>query len=159
MKTKLFERLVTKFSIKVNELAKYLGISKASVYNYRNLDEFSKIPNDKQYKIFFLFGKETEEDLELLLDENDKNSLKNIAERINGILEDTLGKRTSFDVPTKNIYNDINSLPNLDELSKKMVMERILGVLRKIDNLEIKAFLDYLDIYNSHLLGRRDKYE
>lgn len=159
MKTKLFERLVTKFSIKVNELAKYLGISKASVYNYRNLDEFSKIPNDKQYKIFFLFGKETEEDLELLLDENDKNSLKNIAERINGILEDTAGKRTSFYVPTKNIYNDINSLPNLDELSKKMVMERILGVLRKIDNLEIKAFLDYLDIYNSHLLGRRDKYE
>ena len=35
MTTKLFERLVTKFSIKVNDLAKYLEISKATIYNYR----------------------------------------------------------------------------------------------------------------------------
>ncbi len=37
MTTKLFERLVTKFSIKANDLAKYLDISKATIYNYRNL--------------------------------------------------------------------------------------------------------------------------
>ena len=42
MTTKLFERLVTKFSIKVNDLAKYLEISKATIYNYRNLDDFHK---------------------------------------------------------------------------------------------------------------------
>ena len=53
MTTKLFERLVTKFSIKVNDLAKYLEISKATIYNYRNLDDFSDIPNDKQMKIFY----------------------------------------------------------------------------------------------------------
>ena len=41
MTTKLFERLVTKFSIKVNDLAKYLEISKATIYNYRNLEKFS----------------------------------------------------------------------------------------------------------------------
>ena len=43
MTTKLFERLVTKFSIKVNDLAKYLEISKATIYNYRNLDDFGDI--------------------------------------------------------------------------------------------------------------------
>ena len=39
MTTKLFERLVTKFSIKVTDLIKYLEISKATIYNYRNLRE------------------------------------------------------------------------------------------------------------------------
>ena len=47
MTTKLFERLVTKFSIKVNDLAKYLEISKATIYNYRNLEKFSDIPSDQ----------------------------------------------------------------------------------------------------------------
>ena len=56
MTTKLFERLVTKFSIKVADLIKYLEISKATIYNYRNLENFSDIPKDKQYKIFYLFG-------------------------------------------------------------------------------------------------------
>jgi hypothetical protein len=64
MTTKLFERLVTKFSIKVSDLIKYLEISKATIYNYRNLENFSDIPKDKQIKIFYLFGKETEEELE-----------------------------------------------------------------------------------------------
>ena len=51
MYTKLFERLVTKFSIKVTDLIKYLEISKATIYNYRNLEKFSDIPKDKQLKI------------------------------------------------------------------------------------------------------------
>ena len=50
MTTKLFERLVTKFSIKVTDLIKYLEISKATIYNYRNLETFRislKISNIK----------------------------------------------------------------------------------------------------------------
>lgn len=35
MTTKLFEQLVTKFSIKVNDLAKYLEISKATIIKSR----------------------------------------------------------------------------------------------------------------------------
>ena len=38
MTTKLFERLVTKFSIKVNDLAKYLEISKAGRKRKKNLN-------------------------------------------------------------------------------------------------------------------------
>ena len=75
MYTKLFERLVTKFSIKVTDLIKYLEISKATIYNYRNLEKFSDIPKDKQLKIFYLFGKESEQELELVLDEADPDIL------------------------------------------------------------------------------------
>lgn len=85
MTTKLFERLVTKFSIKVTDLIKYLEISKATIYNYRNLENFSDIPKDKQYKIFYLFGKESEEELELVLDEADPDILAQYVNRISSI--------------------------------------------------------------------------
>ena len=90
MTTKLFERLVTKFSIKVNDLAKYLEISKATIYNYRNSDSFSDIPSDKQYKIFYLFGKENIEELELILDEPDNDILAQYVNRISSILKDSI---------------------------------------------------------------------
>ena len=87
MTTKLFERLVTKFSIKVADLIRYLEISKATIYNYRNLENFSDIPKDKQYKIFYLFGKETEEELILVLDESDPDILAKYVNRISSILK------------------------------------------------------------------------
>src|SRR5574344_1323875 len=90
MTTKLFERLVTKFSIKVNDLAKYLEISKATIYNYRNLENFSDIPSDKQYKIFYLFCKETKEELELVLDESDNDILAQYVNRISSILKGSI---------------------------------------------------------------------
>ena len=93
MTTKLFERLVTKFSIKVNDLAKYLDISKATIYNYRNLEKFDDIPKDKQIKILYLFGKETENDLELLLDESDKGILAQYVNRISSILKDSINEK------------------------------------------------------------------
>ena len=93
MTTKLFERLVTKFSIKVNDLAKYLEISKATIYNYRNLEKFSDIPSDKQYKILYLFGKETEEELELVLDESDNDILAKYVTRISNILKDSASEK------------------------------------------------------------------
>lgn len=49
MPSKVFERLVTKFSIKVADLVKYLEVSKATIYNYRNLENFADIPKDKQF--------------------------------------------------------------------------------------------------------------
>lgn len=150
MTTKLFERLVTKFSIKVNDLARYLEISKATIYNYRNLDEFSQIPNDKQYKIFYLFGKETEEELLLLLDENDKNLLKGYSDRIDLIF---LAKAESKIIPNNlpNVGIELSKLDNIDDLSKKIVMEEVSSILSKLHNIEVKSFVDYLEIYNSHL--------
>ena len=55
--TKFFEGLVAKFSINVADLIKYLEILKATIYNYRNIENFEDITNNKQYKIFNLFEK------------------------------------------------------------------------------------------------------
>lgn len=154
MQTKLFERLVTKFSIKVNDLAHYLEISKATIYNYRNLDEFSQIPNDKQYKIFYLFGKENEEELWLLLDENDKESLSKYSERIVKIFAEKAGVPKSFFIASAGIP-DFTKLDTVDELSKKVVLEKVYSILSKINNSDVKNFADYLEIYCVYLDGRR----
>ena len=106
MATKLFERLVTKFSIKVADLIKYLEISKATIYNYRNLEKFSDIPKDKQYKIFYLFGKETEEELVLVLDESDPDILAQYLNRISSILKES-------------VQGQKQSLSSIEELTKK----------------------------------------
>ena len=95
MYTKLFERLVTKFSIKVTDLIKYLEISKATIYNYRNLENFEDIPKDKQYKIFYLFGKETEEELALAASlhealEAPETTLQKISRRCDARTRETL---------------------------------------------------------------------
>ena len=100
MYTKLFERLVTKFSIRVTDLIKYLEISKATIYNYRNLEKFSDIPKDKQLKIFYLFGKESEQELELVLDEADPDILAGYLSRISSILKGSYNNK----LQTLNLY-------------------------------------------------------
>lgn len=161
---KLFERLVTKFSIKVNDLARYLEISKATVYNYRNFDDFSQIPNDKQYKIFYLFGKENIEELSRLLDENDKNVLFKYSERIDSIFQNKEEKATQDTVAIETLKKQLNDiskvlelsrndllvmkkLDHLDEISKKVVIDKISEITIDLNSLEIKNFLDYLQVY------------
>ncbi len=154
--TKLFERLVTKFSIKVNDLARYLEISKASIYNYRNLEEFSQIPNDKQYKIFYLFDKMNEVELQLLLDENDNNMLKKYSDRIDAIFAEHSAPISNISTMGKvSAIADIDKLDNLDELSKKIVLSKVSDILAKLHDIDVKGFADYLDIYNFHLDSRR----
>jgi len=161
---KLFERLVTKFSIKVNDLARYLEVSKATIYNYRNFDNFSQIPNDKQYKIFYLFGKENVEELSRLLDENDKNVLVKFSERIDSIFQDKEEKATQDTVAIETLQKRLNEtaklvelhrsdsatmkkLEHLDEISKKVIIDKISEITLEMNSLEIKNFLDYLHVY------------
>lgn len=164
VQSKLFERLVTKFSIKVNDLARYLEVSKATVYNYRNFDTFNQIPNDKQYKIFYLFGKENVDELVRLLDENDKNVLVKYSERIDSIFQDkeekashetvaieTLQKKLSEATALlevyKNQFGTIQKLEHLDEITKKVIVDKISAITLNMNSLEVKNFLDYLNIY------------
>jgi len=153
MQTKLLERLVTKFSIKVNDLAHYLEISKATIYNYRNLDEFSQIPNDKQYKIFYLFGKESENELVLLLDETDKMALAEYSERISQIFAEKA--RAPKALTGTGMPTEFAQLSTVDELSKKVVLEKVYTILSKLSNGDVKAFADYLDIYSLGIDGRK----
>jgi hypothetical protein len=164
IQSKLFERLVTKFSIKVNDLARYLEVSKATIYNYRNFDAFDQIPNDKQYKIFYLFGKENVNELSRLLDENDKNVLVKYTERIDSIFQDKEEKASHDTIAIETLQKRLNEataqlescrnitaiamkLEHLDDITKKVIIDKVSEITCEMNSLEIKNFLDYLQVY------------
>ena len=168
MTTKLFERLVTKFSIKVNDLAKYLEISKASIYNYRNLEKFSDIPSDKQYKILYLFGKETEEELELVLDESDNDILAKYVTRISNILKDSTSEKQGalqssveeLKAKVENLTHEntelkrqqliLQKFDSIDEFTKSVVLDKVAKIINGASTAEVKEFVDYLTIFETY---------
>ena len=167
MKTKLFERLVTKFSIKVNDLAKYLEISKATIYNYRNLEKFSDMPSDKQYKIFYLFGKESEEELELVLDESDNDMLTRYLSRISNILSGCVKENKGSIESAEELSAVVSGLEHenaelkrklgylekfggMDEFTLAVVLDKVAQIVGGATNAEIKEFIDYLNIFQGY---------
>ena len=167
MSTKLFERLVTKFSIKVTDLIKYLEISKATIYNYRNLDNFSDIPSDKQFKIFYLFGKETEEELQLVLDESDPDVLAQYVNRISSILKDCVQDKKQSLTSIEELTNTVERLSkenaalqrqltalqpfsDIDEFTRTVLLEKVAAIIRGANTAEVKEFIDYLDIFEKY---------
>ena len=166
MTTKLFERLVTKFSIKVADLIKYLEISKATIYNYRNLENFSDIPKDKQYKIFYLFGKETEEELVLVLDESDPDILAQYLNRISSILKgsvkeqkEALASIEELEATNERLVKEVaalqrqlqmvQGLKDIDEFTRTVLLDKVATITKGATTAEIKEFIDYLE--NSYL--------
>lgn len=167
MTTKLFERLVTKFSIKVSDLIKYLDISKATIYNYRNLEKFSDIPKDKQIKILYLFGKETEDELELVLDESDADILAQYVNRISSILKDSVQEKKESLASIEQLTNEVDRLSKenavlqrevslvqclngLDDFTKTILLDKIARITEKSSPAELKEFIDYLDIFEKY---------
>ena len=167
MTTKLFERLVTKFSIKVNDLAKYLEISKATIYNYRNLDDFSDIPNDKQMKIFYLFGKESAEELQLVLDESDSDLLAQYINRISSIFKDSVQDKKDSIASLESLTNAVNELTqenvslkrqllalskfdSVDEFTRTIILDKVANIITGSNSASIHEFLNYLDIYSAY---------
>ena len=167
MTTKLFERLVTKFSIKANDLAKYLEISKATIYNYRNLENFSDIPSDKKYKILYLFGKENEAELELLLDESDSDILARYVNRISSILKgsiqdkkesiasiesltDELDKLTQENMAMRRQLVALQKFDSLDEFTRTVILDKVAKIVDGANTAEVRQFLDYLEIFETY---------
>lgn len=167
MTTKLFERLVTKFSIKVNDLAKYLEISKATIYNYRNLDNFSDIPNDKQMKIFYLFGRETVEELEMVLDESDGDLLAQYINRISSILKDRVQDKKDSIASLEGLTNIVNELTqenislkrqlvtlskfdSVDEFTRTIILDKVASIVNGANAASVHEFLNYLEIYSAY---------
>lgn len=172
MTTKLFERLVTKFSIKVNDLAKYLEISKATIYNYRNLEKFSDIPSDKQYKICYLFGKETEQDLELVLDESDNDTLAKYVNRISSILRESVQEKNVSITSIEELTATVDKLKQenaslqrqlaclqkfsaMDDFTRAIVLDKVSQIVNGASNAEIKEFIDYLNIFEIYKSNNR----
>lgn len=167
MTTKLLERLVTKFSIKVADLIRYLEISKATIYNYRNLDKFSDIPKDKQLKILYLFGKESEEELELVLYESDAEILNKYLNRISSILAGNAGgkKEEIASMEELSLQNErllkenaslqrqlvaLKDFSGLDELSRTVILDKVARIVSGATNAELKEFVDYLNIFEAY---------
>lgn len=167
MTTKLFERLVTKFSIKVTDLIKYLEISKATIYNYRNLEMFEDIPKDKQLKIFYLFGKESEQELELVLDEADPDILAGYLNRISSILKGSVSDKlqslssmeelkeqverlTQENTELKRQVAEMEKFKGLNEFTRLVLFEKIADIIAENSAAEMKEFLDYLDIFDKY---------
>ena len=167
MTTKLFERLVTKFSIKVTDLIKYLEISKATIYNYRNLENFSDIPKDKQYKIFYLFGKDNEDELELVLDEADPDILAQYVNRISSILKDSIQSKKQAISSVEDLMDEVErlrgenetlrqqqlagqALNSLDPFTKSIILDKVGAIINGASAAEIKEFLDYIDIFEKY---------
>lgn len=167
MATKLFERLVTKFSIKVADLIKYLEISKATIYNYRNLENFSDIPKDKQYKIFYLFGKENEEELILVLDESDPDILAKYVNRISSIMKgvaqeqkESLASMEELEATVERLGKEnaalqrqlatVQRLTGVDEFTRTVLLDKVASITNGASTAEIKEFIDYLDIFEKY---------
>lgn len=167
MPSKVFERLVTKFSIKVTDLVKYLEVSKATIYNYRNLENFSDIPKDKQYKIFYLFGKENEEELELVLDESDPDILAGYVSRISSILSESIRNRkeslASVEEMTATIEKliqentglkrqvaELDKFEGVDEFTRAVLFDKLATIVEGTTPAEMKEFMDYLDIFEKY---------
>lgn len=174
MTTKLFERLVTKFSIKVTDLIKYLEISKATIYNYRNLDKFSDIPKDKQLKILYLFGKETEEELEVVLDESDAEILNRYLNRISSILADSIkGKKEEIaSLEELTLQNErllkensllqrqltaLHKFSGIDEFTRAVLFDKVSEIVVGASAAEMKEFIDYLDIFSKYRMFTESK--
>lgn len=172
MTTKLFERLVTKFSIKVTDLIKYLEISKATIYNYRNLEKFSDIPKDKQLKILYLFGKETEEELELVLDESDGELLNKYLNRISSILsgsandkKEALASLDELSIQNEKLLHENASLQRqlvalqkfsgIDEFTRAVLFDKVAEIVDGASTAEIKEFMDYLEIFSQYRKARK----
>ena len=169
MTTKLFERLVTKFSIKVADLIKYLEISKATIYNYRNLENFSDIPKDKQYKIFYLFGKETEEELVLVFDESDPDSLAMYVNRISSILKGSFQEQKAsieeLEANNERLVKEVaalqrqlqmvQGLKDIDEFTRTVLLDKVATITKGATTAEIKEFIDYLEIFDKYRQAMR----
>ena len=170
MTTKLFERLVTKFSIKVADLIKYLDISKATIYNYRNLEKFSDIPKDKQIKILYLFGKETEEELELVLDESDADILTQYINRISSILKDSVQEKKESLASIESLTNQLEQLTQenlamkrqlialqkfdkLDEFARTVLLDKVATIVEGASSADVHQFLEYLEIFEKYKKG------
>lgn len=164
MTTKLFERLVTKFSIKVSDLIKYLNVSKATIYNDRNLENFSDIPKERRNKILYLFGKETEEELELVLDENDPDILTGYFSRLASIFADSLKVKkdalasieelsarverlTQENADLKRQVVQLEKFSDVDDFTREILFDKIATITAHSAPAEMKEFLDYLDIF------------
>jgi hypothetical protein len=131
------------------------------------LENFSDIPKDKQYKIFYLFGKDNEDELELVLDEADPDILAQYVNRISSILKDSIQSKKQALSSVEDLMNELErlrvenetlkqqqlagqALNSLDPFTKSVILDKVGAIINRASAAEIKEFLDYIDIFEKY---------
>lgn len=156
-----------KWLFKLRVLGHKKRVPNGTIYNYRNLENFSDIPKDKQYKIFYLFGKETEEELILVLDESDPNILAEYVNRISSILKgsvqeqkESLASIEELEATNERLAKEnaalqrqlamVQCLKDIDEFTRTVLLDKVASITNGASTAEIKEFIDYLDIFEKY---------
>ena len=134
---------------------------------FERLVNFSDIPKDKQYKIFYLFGKDNEDELELVLDEADPDILAQYVNRISSILKDSIQSKKQALSSVEDLMNEVErlrvenetlkqqqlagqALNSLDPFTKSVILDKVGAIINGASAAEIKEFLDYIDIFEKY---------
>lgn len=121
----------------------------------------------QQYKIFYLFGKENENELELVLDESEPDILAQYVNRISSILKESVQSKKrsissvedlAIEIERLQSENEIlkqqvvvgQALSDLDSFTKSVILNKIGSIVNGSSAAEIKEFLDYIDIFDKY---------
>ncbi len=113
----LLNNLLQELGISKVKLAKYLGVSRQMVYNYLDLDDLNKWPNEKKVDLLDLFDIELNEFNQKTIDEKLKNIdyPVEVEKRLNSSLKtsgdiDNYFDLAAFSKESKELFLDITSL-------------------------------------------------
>ena len=112
-------------------------------------------------------GKETEEELELVLDEADTDILTGYLNRISSVLKgsfkDNLQSLSSVESLAEQVERlqkenlsmqsqlaILKKLDNLDDFTKTILFDKISEIVMDAKPADIKEFIDYLDIFEKY---------
>jgi hypothetical protein len=114
-----------------------------------------------------LFGKETEEELILVLDESDPDVLAKYVNRISSILKgvaqeqkESLASMEELEATVDRLCKEnaslqrqlatVQGLNGVDEFTRTVLLEKVAAITNGASTAEIKEFIDYLDIFEKY---------
>ena len=120
-----------------------------------------------------MFGKETEEELILVLDESDPDILAQYVNRISSILRESIQDKKQAIASVEDLTNtaeqlrrentdlqhqvaSMQALKGIEPLTRAVLLEKVANIANGATAAELKEFIDYLDIfekYKKHMRG------
>ena len=124
-------------------------------------------PKDKQLKIFYLFGKESEQELELVLDEADPDILTGYLSRISSILKGSYNNKlqslSSIEELTEQVERltkendslkhqvlELDRFQGINDFTRSVLLDKVAAIVEGSSAAEIKEFIDYLEIFEKY---------
>ena len=168
-----FEKIASRYAIKAKELSEYLGVSKATIYNYRD-KEISQLPPDKKIQILHLFEKEKVEDLEEMYKSCKNADSAKISDRIRQLIKEqgavNLGGEEQVKKLEEEILNQreanlkyksqiavLGKFEGIDDFTKTVWIEKVAAIVNGTSSAEIRQFIEYLEIFEAYRKSKRNR--